>query len=136
MHRKPSERAELLAGVSFFEGFSAEDLRRVAEMSDELHMDAGSVLVDQGDPGTHCYVVLEGIASVYVRGEHIASVHAGSMVGEMALVDHRPRTATVIADTDLELLRFDSKAFSRLLDEMPKASERVMTLLRARMNTP
>ena len=86
------------------------------------------------DPGTHCYVVLEDTASVYVRGEHVASVSPGSMIGEMALVDHRPRTATVVADTDLKLLRFDSRHFRQLLDEMPKASERVMTLLRARLS--
>jgi CRP-like cAMP-binding protein len=134
LRRKPSERAELLAGVPFFDGFTPEDLRRVVELSDELVLSAGSVLVDQGDPGTHCYVILEGIASVYVRGEHVASVGAGSMVGEMALVDHRPRTATVVADTDLDLLRFDSAAFSKLLDEMPKASERVMALLRTRLS--
>lgn len=132
--RKPSERAELLASVPFFDGFTPEDLRRVVELSDELVLSAGSVLVDQGDPGTHCYVIIEGIASVYVRGEHVASVGAGSMVGEMALVDHRPRTATVVADTDLDLLRFDSAAFAKLLDEMPKASERVMALLRTRLS--
>ncbi|HLU42958.1 MAG TPA: cyclic nucleotide-binding domain-containing protein [Microthrixaceae bacterium] len=120
--------------MPFFEGFSEEDLRRVVELSDETSAAAGTVLVDQGDPGTHCYVVLEGTASVYVRGEHVASVSPGSMIGEMALVDHRPRTATVVADTDLKLLRFDSRHFRQLLDEMPKASERVMTLLRARLS--
>ncbi len=133
LRRKPSERVELLAGVPFFDGFSPEDLHRVVELSDEVELSAGEVLVDQGDPGTHCYVILEGIASVYVRGEHVASLGAGSMVGEMALVDHRPRTATVVGDTDLDLLRFDSAAFAKLLEEMPKASERVMTLLRTRM---
>ena len=45
------------------------------------------------------------------------------------------RTATVVADTDLDLLRFDSAAFAKLLEEMPKASERVMTLLRARLSS-
>ena len=55
------------------------------------------------------------------------------MLGEMALVDHRPRSATVVGDTDLDLLRFDSTAFGKVLEEMPKASERVMTLLRTRM---
>lgn len=134
MQPNASERAEQLSKVSFFEGFSDEDRRRVGELSDELRLDAGTVVVDQGDPGTHCFVVLDGTASVYVRGEHVASVGAGSMIGEMALVDHRPRTATVVADTDLQLLRFDSRAFARLLEEMPKASERVMTLLRARMD--
>ena len=134
LRRKPSERAELLSKVQFFDGFSSEDLHRVVELSDEVVVPAGNVVVDQGDPGTHCYVILEGIASVYVRGEHVATLGAGSMVGEMALVDHRPRTATVVGDTDLDLLRFDSAAFAKLLEEMPKASERVMTLLRTRMS--
>lgn len=133
LRRKPSERADLLSEVQFFDGFSSEDLRRVVELTDEVELTAGNVLVDQGDPGTHCYVILEGNASVYVRGDHVATMHRGSMVGEMALVDHRPRTATVVADTDLDLLRFDSAAFAKLLEEMPKASERVMTLLRTRM---
>ena len=136
LRRKPSEQVELLAGVPFFDGFSTEDLHRVVELTDEVEISAGEVLVDQGDPGTHCYVILEGIASVYVRGEHVASLGTGSMVGEMALVDHRPRTATVVGDTDLDLMRFDSAAFAKLLEEMPKASERVMTLLRTRMAQP
>jgi CRP-like cAMP-binding protein len=132
--RRPAERAELLSKVQFFEGFSNDDLRRVGELSDEIELRAGGVLVDQGDPGTQCFVILDGTASVYVRGEHVASLGPGSMVGEMALVDHRPRSATVVADTDLDLLRFDSAAFAKLLEEMPKASERVMTLLRARLS--
>ncbi len=133
IRRKPAERAELLSKVEFFEGFSDEDLRRVVELGDEVDLPAGAVVVDQGDPGTTCYVVLSGTASVYVRGEYVASSGPGSMVGEIALVDHRPRTATVVADTDLELIRFDSVAFRTLLDEMPKASERLMTVLRARL---
>lgn len=130
---KPSERAALLASVPFFEGFTDEDLARVVELSDEVTVRSGSVIVDQGDPGTHCYVVITGSASVYVRGEHVAAIAPGTMIGEMALVDHRPRTATVVAEDDMRLLRFDSKAFRSLLDEMPKASERVMTLLKARL---
>ncbi len=131
--RKPAERAALLSNVEFFQGFSEEDLRRVVELGDEVELPAGAVLVDQGDPGTSCYVILSGVANVYVRGEYVASSGPGSMVGEIALVDHRPRTATVVADSALELLQFDSTAFRTLLDEMPKASERVMTLLRARL---
>ncbi len=133
MHRKSSERVELLSGVPFFDGFVDADLQRVVELSDEVTVHAGNVVVDQGDPGTHCFVIISGVASVYVRGEHVAALGPGSMVGEMALVDHRPRTATVVGDTDLELLRFDSKAFAKLLEEMPKASEQVMSLLRTRL---
>ena len=80
-HRKPAERAALLANVPFFEGFSSDDLRRVVELSDEVELPAGSVLIDQGDPGTTCFVVISGVASVYVRGEHVASSGPGSMIG-------------------------------------------------------
>jgi len=132
--RKPAERAEMLTEVPFFDGFGADEILRVVELSDEVLIPAGSVVVDQGDPGTDCYVILDGTASVYVRGDHVASSGPGSMVGEMALVDHRPRTATVVADTDLDLLRFNSEAFRKLLEEMPKASERIMTALQARLN--
>jgi CRP/FNR family transcriptional regulator, cyclic AMP receptor protein len=131
---KSSDRSKLLADVPFFEGFSEDELRRVVALSDEVTSPAGSVLIDQGDTGVDCYVIVQGEASIYVRGEFVNSVGRGSMVGEMALVDHRPRTATVVADTDLQLLRFDSRAFRKLLDEMPKASERVMRQLQARLN--
>ncbi|HPU40271.1 MAG TPA: cyclic nucleotide-binding domain-containing protein, partial [Microthrixaceae bacterium] len=80
-----------------------------------------------------CYLIVEGQASVYVRGEHVATSGPGSMVGEMSLIDHRPRTATVVADTGMVLLRFGIAEFRTLLDEEPKASERIMTELRSRL---
>ena len=131
--RKPSEGVEWLGTLSFFEGFGPSDLARVADLSKEVEAKSGALLMDQGDPGLECFVVVAGECSVYVGGEHIATSGPGAMVGEMALVDHRPRTASVIADTDMRLLRFDARQFRRLLDEMPKASERVVRLLTERM---
>lgn len=133
MTRKSTDDVAWLSSVPFFEGFSDDDLHRVVDLSQQMEATAGTVLVDQGDPGTQCYVIVEGQASVYVRGEHVASSGPGSMVGEMALIDHRPRTATVVADTRMKLLRFGTREFRTLLDEMPKASERVMTVLRERL---
>jgi CRP-like cAMP-binding protein len=133
MSAKRSDDVTGLAGVPFFDGFPEEDLRRVAELGERIHAPAGTVLVDQGDTGTYCFVIVSGDASVYVRGEYVAGTGPGSMVGEMSLIDHRPRTATVVADTAMELLRFGTREFRTLLDEMPKASERVMTMLRARL---
>jgi len=133
MTRKRTDDVAWLSSVPFFEGFSNDDLHRVVDLSQQMEATAGTVLVDQGDPGTQCYVIVEGQASVYVRGEHVASSGPGSMVGEMALIDHRPRTATVVADTPMKLLRFGTREFRTLLDEMPKASERVMTVLRERL---
>lgn len=134
--KKESESADWLANVAFFEGFSPEELARVAALGDEVEALAQAVLVDQGDAGTDCYVIVEGHAGVYKSGEFITQSGPGTMVGEMALVDHRPRTATVVADTDMKLLRFHAPQFRQLLDEMPKASERVMTMLHERLQRP
>ena len=131
--KKPAEHADWLARVAFFEGFSPDELARVADLSSEVEVPAGSVIIDQGDAGTDCYVIVEGDASVVVNGQHLVSLGAGAIFGETALVDHRPRNASVIADTAMRLLRFDAKHFRVLLDEMPKASERVMTLLHQRL---
>lgn len=131
--KKDHEPVDWLANVDFFSGFDQRELQRVAALSSEVEVDEGTILIDQGDAGTHCYVVVEGSVAIYIGGEYVTSVNAGSMVGETALVDHRPRNATVVAETHAKLLRFDAPQFRRLLDEMPKASERVMALLQTRL---
>jgi len=133
-HRKKAvDGAEKLRGVAFFEGFSDEELDRVAELADDVEAEAGAVLVDQGRVGQECFVILEGQASVFANEEHIATVGPGMMVGEMALVEHRPRNATVVAETPMRLLAFDTRHFKQLLEEMPKAHDRVMEMLAARL---
>ncbi len=125
--------AETLAGVAFFEDFSREELRRVAELAEEVEATEGAKLIDQGRVGQECYVVLEGQAGVYMADEHVATVGPGTMVGEMSLVEHRPRNASVVAETPMKLVAFDTKAFKTLLQEMPKVHDRVMATLAARL---
>lgn len=122
-----------LKGVSFFEGFTDDELQRVAELADDLEAEAGATLIDQGRVGQECYVILDGYAGVFVADEHVATIGPGSMVGEMALIEHRPRNATVVSESPMRLLVFDTRHFKQLLEEMPKAHDRVMELLAARL---
>ncbi|NLA37348.1 MAG: cyclic nucleotide-binding domain-containing protein [Actinobacteria bacterium] len=122
-----------LTKVDFFSGFEPRELQRVLSLSSEVEAPAGTILIDQGDAGTHCFVVVDGSVAIYIGGEYVTSVAAGSMVGEMSLIDHRPRNASVVVEEDAKLLRFQAPQFRQLLDEMPKASERVMTLLHKRL---
>jgi CRP-like cAMP-binding protein len=122
-----------LHGVTFFDGFSDDELAHVIELAEEVDAEQGAVLMEQGRVGQECYVILEGSAGVFFGGDHGATLQPGSMVGEMALVDHHPRTASVVAETPMRLLGFDTKAFKKLLTDMPKAHDRVMALLSARM---
>ncbi len=122
-----------VGSVSLFEGMTDSELARVDDLGSRIEVPDGELLVDQGDPGTYCYVVLEGSANVYANGEYVATIGAGSTIGELALIDHRPRTATVVADGPMGLLRFDTSHFKALLEEMPRASERIMAILAARL---
>jgi CRP-like cAMP-binding protein len=131
--QQPQSVPEWLAQVAFFDGFTEDELARVIELAEEVDAEPGAVLCEQGRVGQDCYVIVEGDASVLVRGEYVVTLHPGSMVGEMSLVDHRPRSATVVADEPMKLLRFDTEHFQTLLAEMPEANNRVMAMLHARI---
>jgi tRNA threonylcarbamoyl adenosine modification protein (Sua5/YciO/YrdC/YwlC family) len=125
----PSDAASRLSEVAFFKGFTDNELDRVAKLADEIDAEEGAELTDQGRPGLEAYVILEGRAGVYIGGSKKAEVGPGELIGEMALIDHRPRIATVRALTPMKLLSFDAERFRRLLDEMPKAQVKVMEVL-------
>lgn len=122
-----------LAGITFFGGFSQDELEQVAELGQRVEAEAGAELTDQGRYGDVCYVIVEGRVLVSMNGEYVTSVGAGTMVGEMAIIEHRPRSATVIAESDMVLVSFGTEEFRKLLDRNPTAKERVLGLLNARI---
>jgi CRP-like cAMP-binding protein len=130
---KAEGAGSVLRGMSFFEGFDDTELDRVAALADEVDADAGAVLTEQGKPGRECFIIQRGTANVYVGGEHINTLGPGTIVGEMALISNRPRSATVVAETPMTLLSLDTEHFRTLLEEMPKAGRAVMSLLDERL---
>ncbi|MGB5757733.1 MAG: cyclic nucleotide-binding domain-containing protein [Acidimicrobiales bacterium] len=122
-----------LGSQAFFDGFNQSELGWVSALGEKVEVDAGTEIIDQGRVGDSCYVIVEGRAAVYIRGEFVTSVGPGSMVGEMALVEHRPRNASVVAETDMVLVSFGTAEFRKLLGESPNANEKVMTMLNARL---
>jgi CRP-like cAMP-binding protein len=122
-----------LATVGFFEGFDGDELRAVSSLGERVDVAAGTELIDQGRIGDQCYVVVTGTATVHIRGEFVTTVGPGTMVGEMALVAHRPRNATVTAETDMTLVAFGTEDFRRLLARSPTTHDRVMKMLNDRL---
>ena len=123
-----------LAGVALFDGFNDAQLGQVADLGKRVDVVAGSEIADQGRVGKECWVVVDGTANIVMNGEYVASVGAGSMIGEMALLEHRPPSAAVLADTDMVLVSFDTEGFNAILDANPVAKDRVSSILTGRLS--
>lgn len=118
-----------LASVSLFSACSKKELQAVARSSDEVDLSAGSVLCEQGSVGREAFVLLEGTAEVARNGKKVASIGPGTCVGELSLLDHGPRTATVTATSDLKVLVIGVREFSAIIDDVPTIAHKLMRSL-------
>jgi CRP-like cAMP-binding protein len=110
-----------------------KDLEKIAKAGDEVAMPAGTTIVDQGQTGREAFVVLEGSVIVKRNGKKVATLGAGTVVGELSLLDHGPRTATVICETDCKLLLLSQRHFMAVVDEVPALSHKLMASLAGRI---
>ena len=94
---------------------------------------AGKVIFAQGDPGDVMYVVVEGQAQIMIDGKHLETVRSGGILGEMALIDAGPRSATAIAKTQCVLVPIDQKRFADLIQRRPEFALHVMRVLANRL---
>lgn len=97
------------------------------------HYDAGQVIFQEGEIGTVLYFVLAGTVTITVEGRQLDSLPAGSIFGEMALVDTYPRSATAMAASDCVLLALDRARFSELVRESPEFAIHVMATTSSRL---
>jgi CRP-like cAMP-binding protein len=124
---------ELLADVPLFEGLSREQLSKVASLMTAVDLAAGRVIVREGEVGREFLILLDGEVEVTRDGEVIATRTSGDYVGEIALLDKRPRTATVTAKTDVVAEVLNRGEFSALLADSPDLSNQVMATMARRL---
>ena len=94
---------------------------------------AGKVIFAQGDPGDVMYVVVEGQTQIMIDGKMLETVRSGGILGEMALIDAGPRSATAIAKTQCVLVPIDEKRFADLVGRRPEFALHVMRVLANRL---
>ena len=116
---------ELLAQVPLFQGLSKKHLQQVSNLATRIDFSAGKVLAREGEPGHEFIVILDGVVEIKRGDEVVATREAGSYVGEIALLEHRPRTATVIAKTAVSADVIGQREFSTLLNDEPKIAEAI-----------
>ena len=124
--RTRRQTAVALAGVPIFAGFSARHLNRLAGDTDELSFMPGQSIVMEGEPGEALFVVLAGQGKVIRGGKRVGRVLPGDFFGELSAIDGGPRSASIVAETPMNVLRLFRHTLTRLIDEEPQVA---LTLL-------
>ena len=101
LHSKVSARR--LKSLALFSGCSTKELRRMERLMTEARVPAGHVLTSCTERGKEFFIVVSGTASIWREGVRLEVVGPGGFFGEVSLFDHGKRTASVIADTDMDL---------------------------------
>lgn len=100
---------------------------------DFQELPAGQALFSAGDRATFMYVLISGTVEIIVHDKVVETAGPGSIVGEMAIIDHSPRSATVIAKTDCRLFPIERERFNFLLQKKPEFALHVMRVLVQRL---
>ncbi len=105
--------------------FNDHELVKLSRFATPVDIAAGTTLTIEDTPGQQALVMVEGSASVFRNGEKVATIRAGEIIGEIALLTGEPRNATVVADTDATVYALSPRDFASLLAQCPRLENRV-----------
>src|SRR5215467_14191699 len=120
---------EVLARVPLFSMLSKKDLANLARNAHDRIFPAGAVLTEERESGVTFGVIMEGRASVSVRGRPARTLGPGDYFGEMALIDHSYRSATITAETELHCLMFTAWVFRPFAMEHPETAWALLEMM-------
>jgi len=120
-------KLELLKAVPLFADLDERSLDAVGVLAREIEVPADHILMLEGEPGDAFYVIVEGTIRVERAGGVARSMTAGGFLGEIALLEGGPRTATATCVTDCRLLVIHRHEFDRLMSALPHIERRIRT---------
>jgi CRP/FNR family transcriptional regulator, cyclic AMP receptor protein len=126
-------KVKLIEKVPLFSKLSRKGLEDVAHLADELDLPAGKVMATEGDRGREFFVLVDGEADVTRGGKSVNRLGSGDFFGEIALVTHMPRTASVTAKDNVRVLVITERDFNSLLKRSPEISRGVAEALAERI---
>lgn len=132
------DEVNMLKRVPLLSGLAEAKLKLLAFTSERLTFRCGDILFRQGEDGDAAYVILQGKASVLVESPNgeikVAELSDNSVVGEISIICDVARTATVRAESQLEVLRITKENFTRLLADFPEMTLEILRVLAERLS--
>jgi CRP-like cAMP-binding protein len=130
------DKVAILRGVPLFADLDERSLQAVAILAHEVAFKAGDVLMLERGAGDEFYVIVDGTVRIEQDDRTVRSLTAGGFLGEIALIERRPRTATATCVTDARLLEIRGHEFERLVDTLPAVHGRILAAIQRRLHTP
>jgi len=128
---KPSP--DLLRNVRLFSGLDEKELESLADEFNERRFAAGDKIALEGEGGLMFFVVESGEATVEIHGEEVGKLGPGAAFGEIALIDRRPRTATVTAVSDLRTYGLPVFVFRPYVEARPELAWKLLESMADRL---
>jgi len=126
-------KATDLKTIWLFSSCTGSELRKIRASLDEVSVPEGKVLVEEGRIGQEFFIIVDGTAKVTRNGRRVATLGAGSHFGELALLDRRPRSASVVSETDMDVLVMSQRQFNSLLESVPTIARKMLSALATRL---
>lgn len=121
-----SDIDQTLSEIPIFSECTRKELKAISKLVTPVSIAAGKVLVKEGEPGREFMIIAEGTATVKRNNRKVATLGPGDFFGELAVLAGVPRTATVIADSDMVVEAMNRQEFSSLLDESPAMAKKIL----------
>jgi CRP/FNR family cyclic AMP-dependent transcriptional regulator len=122
-----------LKRAPLFDGLSRKELTQLARVSEDLEIPVGTALCTEGEIGHEFFVIVDGKVEVTRNDKRVATRGGGEFVGEIALLEQTPRTATVRAKTPLRVFVLTNQDFRTLINENPTVERKVLRALARRV---
>lgn len=126
-------KVDAIAHVPLFSRCSRGELKKIAQIADEVDLPAGKTLMTEGARGREFFVLIEGTADVRSNTRLLPSLGPGDFFGEIALVTEHPRTATVTTATPVHALVITDRAFRQLMHDSPEIQGKVLEAVASRL---
>ena len=117
---------EALSKVALFSGLPKKTMQQIADMCHQHTFGPGDEIVKQGDTSGRFYIIVSGGADVMANGHTVNRVGPGQYFGEYAVIDRQPRSATVVASTEVTAYSLASITLRPLLKEQPELTYRLL----------
>jgi CRP-like cAMP-binding protein len=128
-------KADALGRCPFFAELSRGELIDLAKATEDMEVEEGKVLTREGGSGSEFFVIIDGEVAVMKDGNEIRRQGPGDFFGEIALIEDRPRTATVTAVTPLRFFVLTRQSFRSLLAHQPELEQKVNAALQERLGS-